>query len=408
MFYPIASTQLLAYNSEKLKAKHMSTNTQDTATLKEILRLHQGGKIQLKSKLSAFNANVLARVYTPGVAEVCQLIAKEPERVYDYTIKQNTVAIVTDGSAVLGLGNIGPHAALPVMEGKALLLKHFANIDAFPVCLQTQNPAEIINIVQNIAPSFGAINLEDIAAPHCFEIETALKDRLNVPVFHDDQHGTAIVTMAALKNALTLVKKDIAQIKVVINGAGAAGIACAELLHAFGATNIILCDRRGAIYPGRDHLNYAKTKLAQYTNPHKCHGTLSKMLQNADVFIGVSSGNLVTKADIISMNHDPIVFAMANPTPEIKPEIANGHVAVMATGRSDYPNQINNVLAFPGVFKGLLDARAKHINSNMFIAAANALASCVKPNALRADYIIPSVFDKTVVTKVADAVKSCL
>ena len=384
-----------------LSSKHYSEE------LNAILQLHRGGKIEIESKLKTFTNKTLSMTYTPGVAEVCQLIAKDPALAHEYTIKKNTVAIVTDGSAVLGLGNIGPMASLPVMEGKALLLKHFAGVDAFPICLQTQNPQEIINIVQNIAPAFGAINLEDIASPHCFEIEAALKDRLDIPVFHDDQHGTAIVTVAALLNALKLVKKLLANCKIVINGAGAAGIACARLLLEFGAKDLIVCDRHGAIFANRGHLNAEKENIALLTNRSKKKGTLQATMHDADVFIGLSSGNLLTKADLLAMNKDPIVFAMANPTPEIMPEIAREHVAVMATGRSDYPNQINNVLAFPGIFRGLLDAKATCITKDMYISAAKALATCVEPKDLSAEHIVPSVFDKAVVNTIADAVKSC-
>jgi len=376
--------------------------------LQSILAFHRGGKIHLESNLKGLDRETLSKTYTPGVADVCQLIAKDPALAYDYTIKQNTVAIVTDGSAVLGLGNIGPLAALPVMEGKALLLKHFAGVDAFPICLQTQNPDEIINIVQNIAPSFGAINLEDIAAPHCFEIETALKDRLDIPVFHDDQHGTAIVTVAALINALTLVKKTMQKVKIVINGAGAAGLACAKLLLAFGAKNIVVCDRHGAIFADRSHLNSEKHKIALVTNKTNVSGPLQEAIRYADVFIGVSSGNVLTKADLLAMAPQPIVFAMANPTPEIMPEIAKDHVAIMATGRSDYPNQINNVLAFPGIFRGVLDARATSITKNMYVAAAKALAECVPPSKLKPNHIVPSVFDRGVVQKIAKAVVDCM
>jgi malate dehydrogenase (oxaloacetate-decarboxylating) len=362
--------------------------------------MHQGGKIVLTGKQPLTNASDLAMAYTPGVGRVCLAIHKEPERVYELTIKGNTVAVVTDGSAVLGLGNLGPAGALPVMEGKALLFKEFANLDAFPICLDTQNVDEIVETVLRIAPVFGGINLEDISAPRCFEVERRLQEKLDIPIFHDDQHGTAIVVLAALKNALKLVEKPLETAQIVINGAGAAGIAIHQLLTAAGAQKIIVCDSHGIVSGERSDLNDEKRSVAVAKR-----GTLGDALVGADIFLGVSAPGVLSREMVASMAPQPIVFAMANPIPEISPEDAAGLTAVMATGRSDYPNQINNVLAFPGIFRGALDCRATRITLEMKMAAALAIASLVNPETLTADAIIPSVFDRRVVTAVSLAVQ---
>ncbi|PMB19150.1 malic enzyme-like NAD(P)-binding protein [Fischerella thermalis] len=362
--------------------------------------LHRGGKISITSRISLKSVSDLAMAYTPGVGRICTAIAQDPEEVYKLTIKQNTVAIVTDGSAVLGLGNLGPGAALPVMEGKAMLFKEFAGINAFPICLATQDTDEIVRTVKNIAPVFGGVNLEDIAAPRCFEIEERLRRELDIPVFHDDQHGTAIVTLAALINSLKLVHKSMEQIRIVINGAGAAGIAIARLLQKAGANKIWMCDSKGILSTSRTDLTEEKREFAV-----KAQGTLAGAMQAADVFIGVSGPGVLTPEMVRSMAKDPIVFAMANPIPEIQPELVSNEVAVMATGRSDYPNQINNVLAFPGVFRGALDCRAQTITTSMYLEAASAIASLVKPSDLDREHIIPSVFDERVATTVAAAVQ---
>jgi malate dehydrogenase (oxaloacetate-decarboxylating) len=362
--------------------------------------LHRGGKISIVSRIPLKSVSDLAMAYTPGVGRICKAIAENPEEVYNLTIKQNTVAIVTDGSAVLGLGNLGPEAALPVMEGKAMLFKEFAGLDAFPICLDTQDPDEIVKAVKNIAPVFGGVNLEDIAAPRCFEIEKRLRAELNIPIFHDDQHGTAIVTLAALFNSLKLIQKSIADIRIVINGAGAAGIAIARLLRKAGAETILMCDSQGIISTNRTDLTAEKLEFAV-----KAQGTLAGAVQGADVFIGVSAPGVLTPEMVQGMTKDAIVFAMANPIPEIQPELVPKNVTVMATGRSDYPNQINNVLAFPGVFRGALDCRARTITTNMCLQAASAIASLVKPADLNREHIIPSVFDQRVATAVAAAVQ---
>ena len=373
-------------------------------TLDRTFMLHRGGKIETKSKIPVSNRDELSMAYTPGVARVCMAIHDAPEKVHSLTIKRNTVAIVTDGSAVLGLGNIGSAASLPVMEGKAMLLKEFADVDAFPICLDTQDNDEIVETVKRTAVSFGAINLEDIAAPRCFEIERRLKAELDIPVFHDDQHGTAAVMIAALINALKLVKKTPESLKVVINGVGAAGTACKDMLLTLGVRNIIGCDRGGILSSARDDLNSAKQAFVASTNPDDQAGGLREAMCGADVFIGLSAPNILTVADIQTMATDPIVFAMANPTPEIMPEVARGHVTIMATGRSDYPNQINNLLAFPGIFRGALDCRASDINDEMKLAAAYAIADVVDETELSPDYIIPSVFNEAVVRAVTAAV----
>ena len=361
--------------------------------------IHQGGKISVESKLPLHSQSDLAMAYTPGVGRICRAIAENPEQVYNLTIKSNTVAVVTDGSAVLGLGNLGGEASLPVMEGKALLFKEFAGIDAFPIALNTQDTEEIIKTVKHIAPVFGGVNLEDIAAPRCFAIEQRLRQELDIPVFHDDQHGTAIVVLGALYNALKLVGKILAEVKIVINGAGAAGIAISLLLRQAGASNIVLCDSQGIISTKRNHLNPEKQQFAVEDS-----GNLAEAMRDADIFLGVSAPGVVTPEMVHSMAKQPIVFAMANPIPEIQPELVYDNVAVMATGRSDYPNQINNVLAFPGVFRGALDCRASAITTNMYLEAAKAIATLVDDADLDREHIIPSVFDHRVATAVATAV----
>jgi malate dehydrogenase (oxaloacetate-decarboxylating) len=362
--------------------------------------LHRGGKISVQSKIPLRNQGDLAMAYTPGVGRVCMAIAEDPSQVYSLTIKSNTVAIVTDGSAVLGLGNLGPEAALPVMEGKAMLFREFARIDAFPICLATQDTDAIIEAVKNIAPVFGGVNLEDISAPRCFEIEARLQRELSIPIFHDDQHGTAIVTLAALLNALKLVRKPIDQVRIVINGAGAAGVAIARLLQKAGAQHLIMCDSRGILSHSRTDLNDQKREFAIPQS-----GLLTDAMTNADVFLGVSAPGVLKPEMVRSMAKDPIVFAMANPIPEIQPELILNDVAVMATGRSDYPNQINNVLAFPGIFRGALDCRASTLTTSMFLEAAAAIASLVKPADLDREHIVPSVFDDRVAPSVAAAVQ---
>ncbi|MCE5312800.1 MAG: NAD-dependent malic enzyme [Nitrospiraceae bacterium] len=367
--------------------------------------VHEGGKIEMKTKVPVNDSNDLSKVYTPGVARVCNDIYKDKSHVYRYTIKKNTVAVVTDGSAVLGLGNLGPEASLPVMEGKAMLFKEFAGVDAFPIALNTQDTEKIIETVKNIAPVFGGINLEDISAPRCFEIEKRLRKDLNIPVFHDDQHGTAVVVLAALINVSKLLKKDIRKFKAVVAGAGAAGMATALMLLEYGIKDIILCDRRGAIYQGRkEDMNPYKTSAAKITNPRKVKGTISDAMKGADIFIGLASPNLITANDLKKMSKDRIVFVLSNPDPEISPEEALPLVRILATGRSDYPNQINNMLGFPGIFRGLLDVKATGVNEAVKIAAAEAIAGCVKPDELHEDYIIPSIFDKKVAHYVSAAV----
>ncbi|HXH57556.1 NAD-dependent malic enzyme [Iamia sp.] len=373
--------------------------------------MHAGGKIHVLATVPIVDRDDLSMAYTPGVARVCTAIATEPHLVHELTIKKNTVAIVTDGTAVLGLGDIGPAASLPVMEGKALLFKSFADVDAFPVCIDTSGDESrqakvdaIVETVRRIAPVYGGINLEDIAAPACFEVEERLRELLDIPVFHDDQHGTAVVTLAALENALDIVGKHMEDLRVVISGAGAAGVAIAKILMAAGVCDIIGCDSRGAVHLGRDDLNPAKRDFAALTNPNRATGALTDVLPGADVFIGVSAPDLLQADDLRKMATDPIVFAMANPDPEIRPEVAEGVVAVMATGRSDYPNQINNVLAFPGIFRGALDAGATTITEGMKVAAAEAIASAVPADELGPECIVPSVFDRTVVELVAAAV----
>jgi malate dehydrogenase (oxaloacetate-decarboxylating) len=368
--------------------------------------LHLGGKIEIQSKVPLKTRDDLSRAYTPGVARISQAIAADKSDARRLTIKRNTVAVVTDGSAVLGLGNIGPEAALPVMEGKAALFKRFADVDAWPVCLDTQDVDEIVRTVQIIAPVYGGINLEDISAPRCFEVERRLRELLDIPVFHDDQHGTAIVVLAALSNALKHVGKNLADSKIVMSGAGAAGTAIARLLVASGAKNIIGFDKDGLVKDHKTGDDIMRTWFVDNCNPGSFAGTISQAMVGADIFIGVSAPNVITEEDVASMAKGSIVFALANPDPEIDPIIARKHAAVVATGRSDQPNQINNVLAFPGIFRGLLDGRITKITDAMLVAAANAIASCVTSEQLNANFIVPSVFDPHVVTKVADAVKA--
>jgi len=367
--------------------------------------LHLGGKIEIASKVPLKTRDDLSRAYTPGVARICQAIVADPSDARRLTIKRNTVAVVTDGSAVLGLGNIGPAAALPVMEGKAALFKRFADVDAWPVCLDTQDVDEIVRTVQLIAPVYGGINLEDISAPRCFEVEARLRELLDIPVFHDDQHGTAIVVLAALRNALKLVKKDLKSVKIVLSGVGAAGNAIARLLTLDGASNIIGFNINGVIHHEMQSDDAMQQWFIEHSNPHGFKGSISEAMAGADIFIGVSAPNVLTEADIASMAKGAIVFALANPDPEIDPVIARKYATVVATGRSDQPNQINNVLAFPGIFRGLLDANAHKISDKMLLAAAEAISECVSPEQLNTSFIVPSVFDPNVVKAVAAAVK---
>ena len=374
------------------------------------LEMHEThhGKIAVAPKVKVENRDDLSTAYTPGVAEPCRRIAANKDEVYRYTAKGNLVAVVSDGTAVLGLGDIGPEAAMPVMEGKALLFKEFADVDAFPICLDTKDVEEIIRTVKFLAPTFGGVNLEDISAPRCFEIEKRLREELDIPVFHDDQHGTAIVVCAGLLNALKLVGKQMENVNIVINGAGSAGISIAKLLMRFGAGNIVLVDRQGAVSVEEDWLNPAQRAMAEVTNKHHERGPLTDVIRSKDVFIGVSAPKVVTAEMVSTMAQDAIVFAMANPTPEIMPEeAARGGARVIATGRSDYPNQINNVLVFPGIFRGALDARATDITEDMKVTAARAIAAIVTEEELREDYIIPGAFDKRVAPAVANAVMEC-
>ena len=373
----------------------------------ESLKFHENlkGKLEIKSRASIKNADDLSLAYTPGVAEPCREIHKDPSKAYTYTRKWNTVAVVSDGTAVLGLGDIGPLASLPVMEGKAVLFKEFADVDAFPIVLDTKDVDEIVETVARIAPSFGGINLEDIAAPRCFEVERKLKERLDIPVFHDDQHGTAIVVLSGIINALKVVKKELTNLKIVINGSGSAGTAICKLLLSSGVKNIVMCDINGVIHEGGILPNDNLKELATITNPSKETGLLKDAIKGADVFIGVSAPNIVSKEMVASMNKDAILFAMANPTPEIFPEDAlEAGAKVVGTGRSDYPNQINNVLAFPGIFRGALDVRATEINEEMKVAAAYAIANAIDDKDITAENIIPKAFDLTVQKKVAKAI----
>ena len=386
-----------------------AVNAVDGATVHKIsdrtFLIHLGGKMEIRSKVGLRTRDDLSRAYTPGVARVCMAIHDKPEDAWRLTIKRNTVAVVTDGSAVLGLGNIGPEAAMPVMEGKAVLFKEFGGVDAWPVCLATQDPDEIVKIVQALAPTYGGINLEDIAAPGCFEIERRLRETLDIPVFHDDQHGTAIVTLAALTNALRVVGKRLEDVRITMTGAGAAGVAILKILQDAGATNIVICYRDGAIHKGVPEVDDSKQWLQANTNPDQRAGSVSEVIAGSDVFIGVSGPGVLTEDDVASMADDAIVFAMANPEPEIDPAIAARHARVVATGRSDYPNQINNVLAFPGVFRGALNAKARDITEEMKVAAAHAIANVVSADELHANYIVPSVFNAEVAPAVAAAVE---
>jgi malate dehydrogenase (oxaloacetate-decarboxylating) len=381
---------------EGVKVVHVSDRT---------FLMHLGGKIEIKAKAPVKTRDDLSMAYTPGVARVCMAIHQDPEKAYTLTIKQNSVAVVSDGTAVLGLGDIGPNGAQPVMEGKAMIFKEFAGVDAWPICLATKNVDEIVMIVKAIAPVFGGINLEDISAPRCFEIEERLQRDLEIPVFHDDQHGTAVVVLAGVLNALKIVKKKLSDVRIVFTGAGASGIATAKLLIKEGAKHIIGCDRAGAIYRGRtENMNPMKEWFAEHTNPRRVRGSAGDALVGADIFIGLSGPGVVALKDIKAMNRDPIVFAMANPVPEIHPEEVTGMVRVMATGRSDYPNQINNSCCFPGFFRGMLDVRARRVNDQMKLAAAHALAAIVTKTELSEEYITPSMFDPRVVPAVAAAV----
>ena len=373
------------------------------------LQLHGewNGKLETISKTPVKSREALALAYTPGVAEPCKVIAEDPAAAYKYTMKANTIAVVSDGSAVLGLGNIGPYAAMPVMEGKAVLFKEFGNVNAVPICLDTQDTEEIIKAVTYLAPGFGGINLEDISAPRCFEIEERLKEILDIPVFHDDQHGTAIVVLAGIINALKVVNKKKEDCKVVVNGAGSAGVAITRLLLTYGFTNIIMCDKVGILSKNTDGLNWMQEKMVQVTNPNNETGSLTDALVNADIFVGVSAPGIVTKEMVASMNKDSILFAMANPVPEIMPDLAKEAGArVVGTGRSDFPNQVNNVVAFPGIFKGALEGRARQITEEMKLAAANAIASLVPEEELSDDNIMPQAFDPRVAEVVANAVKA--
>lgn len=374
----------------------------------DALEMHKEnqGKLEITPNIKVTNKEELSLAYSPGVAEPCKEIHEDSRKVYDYTIKANTVAVVTDGTAVLGLGNIGAEASIPVMEGKAVLFKSFAGINGVPIALDTTDTDEIVNTVKLLQPNYGGINLEDISAPRCFEIEETLKKETNIPVFHDDQHGTAIVTMAGLINALRIVNKDLSDIKVVLNGAGAAGIAIVKLLYSYGVRDMIMCDSKGAIYEGRQHgMNDTKSYVANWTNKDKIDGSLEEVIKDADVFIGVSVADLLTKDMVKSMADDPIIFAMANPNPEIKPDNAKEAGAkVIGTGRSDFPNQINNVLAFPGIFRGALDVEATHIYEDMKKAAVEAIADLIEEDELNPDYCIPGPFDKRVAPSVARSV----
>ena len=388
---------------------HDALSSHDGLTVRKVsdrtFLLHLGGKIEVNSKVPLKTRDDLSRAYTPGVARISQAIVDDPSDVRRLTMKRNTVAVVTDGSAVLGLGNIGPAAALPVMEGKAALFKRFANVDAWPVCLDTQDVDEIVRTVQLIAPVYGGINLEDISAPRCFEVERRLRELLDIPVFHDDQHGTAIVVLAALRNSLKLVKKDISKVRIILSGAGAAGPAIARLLVLSGATDIIAFDKGGVISKDSTSSDAMRDWFIEHSNKENFKGSIHEAMAGADIFIGVSAPNVLTEEDIKVMAQGSVVFALANPDPEIDPEIARKYASVVATGRSDHPNQINNVLAFPGIFRGLLDANAHKITDKLLVAAAEAIADCVSPSQLNTSFIVPSVFDPNVVAMVAAAVK---
>jgi malate dehydrogenase (oxaloacetate-decarboxylating) len=387
---------------EKRRVDRLSTTREEAL---HIHRVHQG-KLESKSKVPVRNAKDLSLAYSPGVAEPCKEIYDDPNKVFEYTMKGNMVAVVSDGTAVLGLGNIGPQAALPVMEGKAVLFKSFAGVDAFPICLDTNDVDKIVETVKLLQPNFGGINLEDIAGPKCFEVEERLKRETNIPIFHDDQHGTAIVTLAGLVNALKITGKSMSNIKVIVNGAGAAGIAIIKLLDRFGVKDMVLCDSKGAIYEGRSEgMNDVKAQIAKFTNRDQLKGSLKDVIQDMDVFVGVSVEGVLSQEMVKSMSEDPIIFAMANPVPEIMPDQAKDAGAkVIGTGRSDFPNQVNNVLAFPGIFRGALDARATHINEDMKVAAVYAIANLIQENELKDDYVIPAPFDPRVAPAVAASV----
>ncbi len=372
-----------------------------------VFLLHLGGKISIQNKVALTTRDTLSMAYTPGVARVCEAIAEHPDKAYQLTIKGNSVAVVSDGTAVLGLGDIGPEAAMPVMEGKAMLFKQFADIDAYPICLRTRSTDDIVETVANLSVGFGGINLEDISAPRCFEIEQKLQARLDIPVFHDDQHGTAVVVLAALTNALRLTRRSLEKLRIIIAGAGAAGVAVTKILLNAGARDLVVCDHTGTIHPERiPDLNESKTWLAKHTNPRHVPGTLEDALKGADVFIGVSAPGIVSLKALKRMAARPIVFALANPVPEIMPELAGKKAFIVATGRSDYPNQINNVLAFPGIFRGALNVRARRITEDMKLAAAYAIAGCISSDELNPEYIVPSVFNRDVVKRVAAAVET--
>jgi malate dehydrogenase (oxaloacetate-decarboxylating) len=394
-----------AHGHEIVKAVRAIPNVTVRSVSDPLFLMHLGGKIEIRSKVPVNTRRDLSMAYTPGVGRISMAVNRDPPSVWALTIKRNTVAVVSDGTAVLGLGDIGPEAALPVMEGKALLFKEFGGVDAWPICLATKDPDEIVDAVKYIAPGFGGINLEDISAPRCFYIEDRLKKELDIPVFHDDQHGTAVVVMAGLINALKIVNKQLQDLKVALSGVGAGGIACTKMLLSQGEKNIIGCDRAGTVYQGRtENMNEAKQWFAENTNPQRLRGTLSDAMEGADFFLGLSAPNILTVDDLKKMNRDPIVFAMSNPDPEIRPGEALPHVRVMATGRSDYANQVNNVLCFPGLFRGVLDTRAREINEEMKLAAAHAIASTVGKSELHEEYIIPSVFNRSVFRNIARGV----
>ncbi len=394
------------HQEEIIQALEKTEGTQVLSADEITFRSHIGGKIETLNKMDLAAPGAMSIAYTPGVGRVCMSINEDVARADKLTIKNNMVAIVSDGTAVLGLGDIGPEAAMPVMEGKAMLFKGFGGVDAFPICLDTKDPEEIIKTVKLLAPTFGGINLEDISAPRCFEIEERLKAELDIPVFHDDQHGTAVVSLAALFNALKITGKKMEELKVIVNGVGAAGIACSKIFMEAGVQNIVGFDRTGAIYRGRtEKMNVAKDWFAEHTNPNNEQGTLSESMHGADLFLGVSAPGCITAEDVKNMAPDPIIFAMANPIPEIMPEEALPHARIMATGRSDYPNQINNVLCFPGIFKGALRCRSSGISEGMKVAAAHAIANLIPDDKLCEEYIIPSVFDEGVAEAVADAVE---
>jgi malate dehydrogenase (oxaloacetate-decarboxylating) len=395
-----------AHQDEIVSSLRRVPNVKVVNVSDRVFLLHLGGKISIQNKVPLTTRDTLSMAYTPGVARVCEAIAADPRKAWQLTIKNNSVAVVSDGTAVLGLGDIGPEAAMPVMEGKAMVFKEFAGIDAYPICLSTKVPDEIVAAVKHMAVGFGGINLEDISAPRCFEVERKLQEQLDIPVFHDDQHGTAVVVLAALLNALRLMKKELERLKIVVCGAGAAGTAVTQILLRGGARDIIVCDREGIIHEGRlPGLNESKAWLAQHTNPRKLRGRLEEALSGANVFVGVSGPGRVRANHLKRMAAKPIVFALANPIPEIMPEEAARVAFIVATGRSDYPNQINNVLAFPGIFRGALDVRARRITEGMKLAAAKAIAGCISQGELSPEYIVPSVFNREVVQRVAEAVR---